>query len=133
MICNSLRISGAANGAGVHRGRLHCTVLFLFLLASALYALGQEATILGTVTDPSGSVVPNVAMTITHVETGETRSTVTNGDGQYVAPDLPIGHYNVSAKAPGFGLTARNGIVLNVNDRSRIRSEESPVGEERRT
>jgi hypothetical protein len=59
-------------------------------------------------------------MTITHVETGETRSTVTNGDGQYVAPDLPIGHYNVSAKAPGFGLTARNGIVLNVNDRSRI-------------
>jgi hypothetical protein len=37
-----------------------------------------------------------------------------------VAPDLPIGHYNVSAKASGFGPAARNGIVLNVNDRIRI-------------
>jgi hypothetical protein len=120
MMRDSLRILGSANRARVHRSGLHCTVLFLFLLATALCTFGQEATILGTVTDPSGSVVPNVAITVTHVETGETRSTVTNDSGQYVAPDLPIGHYNVSAKAKGFGPAARNGIVLNVNDRARI-------------
>lgn len=120
MMRDSSKTLGSANRARVHRSGLHCTVLFLFLLASALYAFGQEATIVGTVTDPSGSVVPNVALTITHVETGQTRTSVTNDTGQYVAPDLPIGHYNVSAKAAGFGPTAKNGIVLNVNDRARV-------------
>jgi len=86
----------------------------------SFHAFGQEATIVGTVTDPSGWVVPNVAITVTHVETGEARSSVTNSAGQYVAPDLPIGHYNVGAKAAGFSAAETNGIVLNVNDRSRI-------------
>jgi hypothetical protein len=120
MMHDSLKILASAKRFRVHRCGLHCTVLFLFLLATTLYTFGQEATILGTVTDPSGSVVPNVAMTITHVETGETRHSVTNDTGQYVAPDLPIGHYNVSAKAAGFGPTARNGIALNVDDRVRV-------------
>jgi hypothetical protein len=92
----------------------------LFCLAISLQAFGQEATIVGTVTDPSGSVVPNVAITITSVDTGEARNSVTNDTGQYVVPGLPIGHYNVSAKATGFGPAARNGIVLNVNDRTRV-------------
>ena len=74
----------------------------LFCLAISLPAFGQEATIVGTVTDPSGSVVPNVAITITRVETGEARNSITNDTGQYVAPGLGIGHYNVTAKATGF-------------------------------
>ncbi len=120
MMRGSSKILAIANQARVHRAALYCTVLFLFLMASALCAFGQEATIVGTITDPSGSVVPNVALTITHVETGQTRTSVTNDTGQYVAPDLPIGHYNVSAKAAGFGPTTKNGIVLNVNDRARV-------------
>lgn len=95
-------------------------LLCMFFLGLSFHAFGQEATILGTVTDPSGSVVPNVAITITHVETGEVRSTVTNSAGQYVAPDLTIGHYNVGAKAAGFSTAETNGIVLNVNDRTRV-------------
>jgi hypothetical protein len=92
----------------------------VFFLAISLHAFGQEATILGTVTDPSGSVVPNVAITVTGVDTGEARNSITNDTGQYVVPGLPIGRYNVSAKATGFGPAAKNGIVLNVNDRTRI-------------
>jgi hypothetical protein len=56
-------------------------------------ALAKEAaTILGTATDPSGSVIANVKVTLTHVETGEARTVVTNETGQYVAANLPIGH-----------------------------------------
>lgn len=101
------------------RGR-SLAVLCLLFLGLSFHAFGQEATILGTVTDPSGSVVPNVKVTITHVETGESRSSTTNDAGQYVAPGLPIGHYNVSAKATGFGIAERSGVTVNVNDRARI-------------
>jgi hypothetical protein len=95
-------------------------LLCVLFLGLSFQAFGQEATILGTVTDPSGSVVPNVRVTITHTETGESRTSTTNDSGQYVAPGLPIGHYNVSAKATGFGVADRNGVTVNVNDRTRI-------------
>jgi len=60
-------------------------VLCVFLLGMSFHAFAQEATILGTVTDPSGSVVPNVKIRIIHVETNEVRNVVTNDVGQYVA------------------------------------------------
>jgi hypothetical protein len=103
-----------------NRDVINLVALLLILVALSLPALGQEATILGTVTDPSGSVVPNVKISLTHIETGEVRSVATNDTGQYVAPDLPIGHYNVNAQAPGFKLVQRSGVVLNVADRARV-------------
>ncbi|MGA7441923.1 MAG: carboxypeptidase regulatory-like domain-containing protein [Candidatus Sulfotelmatobacter sp.] len=103
------------------RARSRClAVLGVFLLGLSFPALGQEATILGTVTDPSGSVMQNVKIRITHVETGEVRSIVTNETGQYVAADLPIGHYNVSAQTSGFKLAEHKQVVLNVADRARV-------------
>src|SRR3984957_666997 len=95
-------------------------MLYAFLLGLSLHAFGQDAPIVGTVTDSSGAAVPNVAVTVTHVETAETRSTVTTDTGQYAVPSLPIGHYNVSVVAAGFGPSEKNGIVLNVNDRTRV-------------
>jgi hypothetical protein len=99
---------------------LRLAAFCLFVLAFSLSAFGQDATIVGTVSDSSGAAVPNAAITITHVETSETRTSVTNESGQYVVPSLSIGHYDVSAKASGFGDSNRNGIVLNVGDRTRI-------------
>jgi hypothetical protein len=104
-----------------NRDLIHLAVLLLLVVALSLQAVGQEAaTILGTVTDPSGSVVPNVKIRLTHLETGEVHDVVTNDAGQYVAANLPIGQYNVTAQAPGFKLTARNGVALNVADRARV-------------
>ncbi len=92
-----------------------CVLLFVGSLAFA-----QEATIVGTVTDPSGSVLPNVNITITSTDTGKVSNINTNGAGQYVAPDLKIGHYTVKAEISGFNTVIRNDVVLNVGDRSRI-------------
>jgi len=83
-------------------------------------AAAQEATILGTVTDPSGGTIPNVTISVANVETGAERSIVTNVAGQYVAPSLPIGKYDLKATAAGFRTQESKGIVLNVNDRVRV-------------
>ena len=95
-------------------------MLCLLCLGLSFHAFGQEATILGTVTDPSGSVVPNVKIRITHVETNEVRNIVTNDTGQYVAADLAVGHYNVSAQASGFKMEEHKNVVLSVADRARV-------------
>ena len=106
--------------ARVSRSRISCSLLLLlFLLAVPFVASAQEATILGTVTDPSGAVVPNVAITITNTQTKVEHALTTNQAGQYVAPGLPIGIYDVKAEANGFKIQESNGVVLNVNDRIR--------------
>ena len=93
--------------------------VFLFFGFCAV-AFGQEATIVGTVSDPSGSVVPNVTITMTNTSTGQTRRLVSNEAGQYVAPGLDVGTYDVKAEASGFKTAERKNIILNVNDRTRV-------------
>ena len=68
------------------------TVVFacLLLVAFAFQAFAQEATIVGTATDPSGGAVPNVSITITNTQTNQVTRTATNSEGQYLAPSLQI-------------------------------------------
>jgi hypothetical protein len=85
------------------------------------WALGQDtATLLGTVTDPSGSVVPNATVTITNPATGVTKTSTTNDVGQYVFPSTQIGTYELKATAQGFKAHETKGIVLNASDRVRM-------------
>ncbi|HZL66687.1 MAG TPA: carboxypeptidase-like regulatory domain-containing protein [Candidatus Limnocylindrales bacterium] len=92
-------------------------LLMLGLVLIGTVAYGQEtASILGTVTDPSGAAVPGAKITITNTETGIIRSTTTNTTGSYAARELAIGRYNVRVEAPGFKASERTGITLNVND-----------------
>jgi len=85
------------------------------------WALGQDtATLLGTVTDPSGSVVPNATVTITNPATGVTRTSATNDVGQYVFPSVQIGTYELKATAQGFKAHEAKGVVLNASDRVRM-------------
>jgi hypothetical protein len=98
----------------------HVIALGVLLFFLPFLASAQQATIVGTVTDPSGAVVPNVAITITNTDTNSTRTFPTNDSGQYVAPDLQIGHYNVKATAVGFKAAEQKNIVLTVGDRVRV-------------
>jgi Carboxypeptidase regulatory-like domain len=95
-------------------------LLVVLLLGVAFVAAGQEGTFVGTVTDPTGSVVPNVTITITNVLTGVVHTLTTNDVGQFVAPGLPIGKYDLKAESSGFKLETTTGITLNVNDRIRV-------------
>jgi hypothetical protein len=80
----------------------------------------QEGTIVGTVSDPSGSVIANAKITAKNAETGLAHTITTNEAGQYVLPDLHIGHYEVKVEAPGFKTAEQKGILLQVGDRARV-------------
>src|ERR1700730_15806053 len=98
----------------------HVVFLSAALLCLPLLALAQDASIVGTVTDPSGSGVPDVQITITNLETGLTHTIKTNDAGQYVVPDLHVGHYTVRAASTGFKVAEQKNVVLSVGDRLRV-------------
>jgi len=85
----------------------------------AAQGLAQEATIVGTVTDPSGAAVANAKVTLTNVDTGVSKAFTTNDSGQYTAVDIHIGHYDIKVETSGFKTAERKGMVLQVGDRAR--------------
>jgi len=70
----------------------------------------------GTVTDPSGAVVPNVTVTLTSTDTGAVRNSVTGADGAYRFGLLPPGNYKVKFSATGFKPVELPGIVVQVTE-----------------
>src|SRR5260370_5632693 len=108
-------------GAAVRRSAPRLALLLAaFFVIFAVQALAQEATVVGTVTDPTGAAVPSATISITNTDTGVVRNLTTNGDRQYVAPDLQIGAYVVKVSATGFKANEQKGISLNVGDRRRL-------------
>jgi hypothetical protein len=79
-------------------------LLSVFLLFSQpfLSALGQNAQIAGTVTDPSKAVIPNASIEIVETATQVKWETISNGDGRYAAPSLAPGVYQVTVQASTF-------------------------------
>jgi hypothetical protein len=95
-------------------------LVFGFLGVFCLSAFAQEATIVGTVTDPSGAAVPNVTVSLTNTDTGQVWRFTTGAAGDYVAPGLHIGHFLVRAEASGFKTSEQKDIVLTVGERRRV-------------
>ncbi len=71
----------------------------------------QESTVSGTVTDPSGAVIPGVTVTATHTESGNKFEAVTDERGGYRLL-VRVGNYRITAGLPGFGTVNRNIQVL---------------------
>ena len=90
------------------------------LFAACLWAQQDRATLVGTVTDPTGAVVPQVKVTIVQTTTNLAIETRTNESGQFRAPNLPIGEYRVEFEAPGFRKVVRDGIRLSIQDVIRV-------------
>ena len=92
------------------------------LLALTSIAAGQSfrGTIVGTVKDPTGAVLPGVEVTITNTGTSAARSVVSNETGDYAVPLLPPGNYSVTVSLPGFKTDVRSGITLQVDQVARV-------------
>ncbi len=90
------------------------TALLCAVLLLGPAALAQEnASITGTITDPSGAVVPNANITVTNTATGQTQNTQSNSSGLYNLPGLGVGNFTLTAAIPGFERYTRTNIVLN--------------------
>ena len=88
--------------------------IVLFFLPQAYCQLAGTGNIQGTVSDPSGAMIPGAQVTTTNQATGIKRQTVSSGGGVFSFPNLPVGTYNLSATAPGFKTYTQTGIVLEV-------------------
>ncbi len=88
---------------------------FVVLACLSLSAQQITGNIRGTVTDPSGALVREAAVTARQAETGLSRTTTTDRNGNYVLLELPIGHYSLHVAAKGFQEYVQSGITLNVN------------------
>ena len=97
--------------------KIRSATLCVCVLFFSLAALGQvdKATLTGTVTDPSGAIVPGATVTITYPDTGLSRSVLTTGAGAYLIVGLPVGHVSVDASKNGFR-PGHSDIYLNVGE-----------------
>jgi hypothetical protein len=94
---------------------LICTTLLCVL---SLNLLGQveSGTIVGTVTDQAGAVVPGALVTIVNEGTRLTRAVTTSGNGQYVVDSFPTGRISITVEHAGFEKLVRTGVVLTAAD-----------------
>ena len=108
--------------------KLHRLLVVAILLAFPTAALAQRttATVRGTVRDATQAVLPGVAVSVTNEETGLVRAVITNGEGIYVAPELPVGRYKIDAQLQGFKRASRTGILLRVADEFAVDFDLSP-------
>jgi hypothetical protein len=95
-------------------------ILLVSLFPISLAAQAVTGTILGSVSDGTGAFLPGATVTLTHTDTGVTRTVTTDSAGEYTAPSLQTGTYTVTAELQGFKTVSVPDINLRVDQRLRI-------------
>ena len=94
----------------------------VFLLVVNTRGFGQDtnASLSGTVTDPTSAAIPGAKLTLTNVATGFKMNFVSDGTGGFTFSNLTPGKYDLSASAVGFKSTTQTGIQLSINQAARL-------------
>jgi hypothetical protein len=91
------------------------SLVFVFLFALGLHAqVTSTAPLSGTVTDATGSLIPDASVTVRHMETGTTYQVLTGANGAFNVPALGTGTYSVTASAKGFKQATVSNIKMDV-------------------
>src|SRR4051812_20816568 len=96
---------------------------FAFLLVAAVLASSAQtttSTIVGTVTDPSGAVVPAVNIVVRNIDTGIRSAATTDSVGNFTVGQLPPGNYEVTGELAGFKKFVRPNVTLEMTRQLRI-------------
>ena len=94
--------------------------LLACVFTCAVYAQRDLATLVGTVSDPSGGVVANAKVTLTETGTGQVYAFLTSSTGEFVRPALKPSVYSVSVSAPGFRTAEQKDILLRAGERTGV-------------
>ncbi|HEU5403168.1 MAG TPA: carboxypeptidase-like regulatory domain-containing protein, partial [Terriglobales bacterium] len=101
--------------------------LFSFV-SITMWGQASTATLVGTVHDNSGAVVPGAEVSVTNAATGNSRSVKTGNAGEYSVTFLPVGTYNVQVKSTGFRPFEQKSVVLEVGRTARVDVSLTPGG-----
>ena len=93
------------------------SLFLLITLIAPAWAQKDAGSIVGTVKDPSGAIVANAKVTITDLEHGQSSSTTTNAEGEFVVSPLRVGTYTVTVQQTGFKKAISDPISLDVQQR----------------
>ena len=100
--------------------KLKLVSLFALLFSAALFAQEFRGTINGTITDATGAAVPGAKVMVTETHTGTKIPAVSDNSGQYAAPFLLPGEYDIAVQSPGFKAALRKGVNVGAGDHSVI-------------
>jgi len=97
----------------------------MFLMAVFFHVCGNAwaqttGSLLGVVSDQNGAAVPSATVRVTNSETGFAANTVSNAEGSYSVPLLPLGHYSISVTASGFKSFSQSGVLIQVAQNIRV-------------
>jgi hypothetical protein len=101
-------------------GRNLIAALLLCLFSTAAFGQAERGTVTGTVTDPSGSVVPNAKISVVNDATNVVYGTVTSSSGLFHAPNLPPGKYSVRVEAAGFRAAKVDNVDVDAASTARV-------------
>src|SRR5579864_7444207 len=96
---------------------LFCCFLLIF---QAVVWSATTGSISGTLTDPSGAVIPGATVTVTNVAQGIMNKTTTDDKGVYTFPSLPVGTYDLKVEQAGFKPKSRSGLVIDIDSALQI-------------
>jgi hypothetical protein len=103
--------------------RLISSLLVFFSLALSVPALHAQVlygSIVGTVTDQSGAVIPKAQIKASNPATGEVREATTDAEGRYTIGNAVAGTYDVQVSAPGFRQVTTTGVAATINTVTRV-------------
>jgi len=96
--------------------KLSLVSVMTLLLSAALFAQEFRGTVSGAITDPTGSAVPGAKVTVTETQTGARIPAVSDNSGQYTAPYLLPGEYDIAVQSPGFKESLRKGVHIGAGE-----------------
>jgi hypothetical protein len=97
-----------------------CVLAVLFAFSAAFAQTTGTATLVGTLSDNTGAVVPGAAVNLVNTETQFVYNGVTNNEGAYYVPNLAPGTYRLTIQAQGFKRYVRDGVILRTSEQPRI-------------
>lgn len=95
--------------------KLFAALLFLLIFGIGIArAQSDRGTVRGTITDPSDAVIAGAKVTLTSIDSGETREVTSTEDGIFVFPEIKAGFYRMNVEAGGFKRTSVDKIKVDV-------------------
>lgn len=108
-----------------------CLIVLFFSLSLTALAQSDRGTMVGTIKDPNGAVVPGARVTVTNLDNGEVRDVKSDDQGNYTVPELKAAPYKITVEAQGFKTATvdRVQVAVQVTRRQDIKLEVGAVGE----